>query len=244
MADRAAFVVLTGGESRRMGRDKAFLEVGGREMLHRLVEVGTEATSRVVVAGRDPDRLARALARYGRAPDGDSLLLATDRRPGAGPLAGLEAGLRAAGTGRCFVAACDVPLLGPEVVRALLAELRELEGAPAEGPLAAVPRLAGRPQPLAAAYSAGAAGAARACLERGERSMSVLLDRLEVRWVPADRLEAACGAPGGAARRWFLNVNRPGELERARELCRDRAAAAAGRGERETKGGDARDALE
>ena len=256
--DRSTFVVLAGGGSRRMGSDKAFLRVGGREMLDRLLDVGRSACGACVLAVGDPDPHGRALGRYGweetDAPGGpggadhrrfrrgdDALRLVTDRRPGLGPVAGLAAGLGAAPGPLCFVAACDLPFLVPDVVTAALGELEELAGGRpgAAARRAVVPVVRDRRQPLAAAYTAGCSDAARRCLEAGELSMADLLDRLEeVRTVPASRLIGPDG-PGDPARadRIFTNVNRPEELEAARRAAPD---AGTGRGPEAGAGGRSR----
>lgn len=248
LGHRSSFVVLAGGGSRRMGSDKAFLRVGEREMLDRLLDVGRSACGACVLAVGDPDPHVRALRRYGweetDAPDGpggadhrrfrrgdDALRLVTDRRPGMGPVAGLAAGLGAAPGPLCFVAACDLPFLAPDVVAAALGELEELAGdrPGAAARVAVVPVVGDRRQPLAAAYTAGCATAARRCLEAGELSMADLLDRLEeVRTVPAFRLTAPDGRRDAArADRIFTNVNRPEQLEAARRAASD---AGTGRG--------------
>lgn len=236
--DRSAFVVLAGGDSRRMGRDKAFLRVEGREMLERLLAVGRSACAGCVLAGGDPAPHAAALRRYGWEATGPAsasgprgfrrgdaaLRLVTDRRPGLGPVAGLEAGLAAADAPLCFVAACDLPFLPVPVVTALLGELDALRdaagGAPGDPPgRAVVPVADGRRQPLAAAYTAGCAAAARRCVEEGELSMDRLLGRLAaVRTVEAaDVLPGGAPEPGGGPERWFANVNRPEDLRAARD---------------------------
>lgn len=271
VGERAAFVVLAGGESRRMGRDKAFLRVGEREMLDRLLEVGRSACSACVLAGGQADAHADALRRYGwdevsapaagpgpRSPGGGpstpdvrpagparrfrrggvELRLVTDRRPGRGPVAGLEAGLEAAPAPLCFVAACDLPFLSVPVVTAVLRELDALRPAPegtasptaeAHDARAVVPVADGRRQPLAAAYTAGCAAAARRCVEAEELSMESLLGRLdEVR--PAEARDLIAGgseerAAGRALPSPFMNVNRPEDLRTARRGVRTRRTA-------------------
>lgn len=238
-----------------MGRDKAFVTVGGRPMLERLLEVGRSACSGCVLVADDPPRYAGALVRWGwedaaprasgrppRGPAGGGdrpdagedppaehrflragtpLRLTTDRRPGLGPVAGLEAGLGAAAGPLCFVAACDLPFLDAPVVRALLGELDDFVGdgaSPGRGPgSAVVPVAGGAPQPLAAAYSSTAAGAAARCLDEGARRMDDLLRRLEVRTVAAEELgEGADARPAAASERPFTNVNRTEDLAAAR----------------------------
>lgn len=218
-----------------MGRDKAFVQVGGREMLDRLLEVGRSVSRDCLLVVNDPDPYREAARRYGwearSAPAGGqgrfrrrgaSLRLVTDRHPGLGPVAGLEAGLGAAERALCFVSACDLPFLGADVVTALLREL-EAHRAEAADPdrCAVVPVAGGRRQPLAAAYARGAARAAARCVEARELRMDDLLGRLDVRTLPAEELPRGDAAEGGGP---FANVNSPEELRDARR----RAGSAGG----------------
>ena len=219
-----------------MGRDKAFVQVGGREMLDRLLEVGRSVSRDCVLVVNDPDPYREAVRRYGwearPAPAGGggrfqrraaSLRLVTDRQPGLGPVAGMEAGLGAAERALCFVSACDLPFLGADVVTAVLRAL-DAHRAEAADPdrCAVVPVADGRRQPLAAAYARGAAREAARCLEARELRMDDLLGRLEVRTVPAEELAGGDAAGGGGP---FANVNSPEELRDAR-----RRAGSAGAG--------------
>lgn len=101
-------VVLAGGASRRMGRDKASLPWSGGTLAARAVAVLAEACGEVVVAGPT-----------GVAPPGFEAV--PDLLPGRGPLAGLHAGLERAAGQPIFALACDMPFVGPELVRHLLA---------------------------------------------------------------------------------------------------------------------------
>ena len=84
-----------------------------------------------------------------------------------------------------------------------------------------VPGAGGRRQPLAAAFTAGSAAAARRCRVAGSLSLDDFLAELdEVREVPAGELAAAIPAPGPDPERIFFNVNRPEELRAARRMAR------------------------
>lgn len=186
-------VLLTGGRSRRMGRDKASMEVEGRPLGMRPVEALRSLVDEVVVAGRPvPGLAARVVA---------------DGIAGAGPLAGVVAGLREVRTPLAVAVACDMPSLVPAVVELLLARLEgdpRLLGACCEGPR-------GRePLPLAL-RAAGAAVTLAAALERGERALRAALGPPllaiveEAAWRPLD--------PEG---RCFVNWNRPEEVRSGR----------------------------
>src|SRR6266851_2440655 len=83
---QATLLVLAGGASRRMGRPKAWLEVGEITLLRWMIERLGPAFSEVVVSFAEPEQVERLVP----------FRLVFDRKLAAGPLAGLEAGLTAA----------------------------------------------------------------------------------------------------------------------------------------------------
>ena len=152
--------VLVGGASRRMGTDKALVEIDGRPMALRVADaLRAGGAERVVVVG-------------GGSASAHELGLEhiADRWPGAGPLAGIATAVSTAGAGAIdeiiVVAACDQP----DVTGALIADLvRALVGA-ADDVVAAAPRSAdGRREPLPTAWRAGAGPLLQRAVEAGER---------------------------------------------------------------------------
>lgn len=244
MSPPASAVVLAGGGSRRLGRDKALVDVGGRPLLARVLDAAAPSAGELLVVTADREAHARALREHGWRPEtpardpGDAeprrsavrrdrprLRLVADRRPGRGPLAGLEAGLAEARSDVCLVLACDLPFLPAEVPARLLDELtRWRRGAGrSDPPRAVVPVAEGRRQPLCAAVERRAGAAAVACLDVDAPSVAAWLERLEVREMPLDRL-AAGHEEAAAARRWMLDVDTPEALEEARRLAADARA--------------------
>ncbi len=101
--------VLSGGSSRRMGTDKALLEVDGVAMAERVARaLVAGGCSPVVFVGGDP-----ALNRHGRP-------VVADRWPGEGPLGGVLTALIDAAGADVVAAACDLPMLDGPTVRALI----------------------------------------------------------------------------------------------------------------------------
>ncbi len=226
----ASALVLTGGSSRRMGRDKAFIEVGGREILHRVLEDALAEVADILIVGGDPPALGDALLRYGWAAGGKkdtferhgrTARLLTDRRPGMGPLAGLEVGLRAARNPMAWALACDLPFVPAAVGRRMRDELDRLlteEDGRAdkdhERPAAVAPLPGTQPLPLCMMCQTSAAAAASRCLDAGRLTMSDFLGELYLRPLSADHLRDL-----GGPERIFLNVNRPEDVERAERLA-------------------------
>ncbi|MCK1794512.1 molybdenum cofactor guanylyltransferase [Streptomyces sp. XM4193] len=128
-------LVIAGGRARRLGgADKPALTVGGRTLLDRTLAACADAARTVVVGPRRPTHRPVEWTR--------------ERRPGAGPLAALDAGLRASTAPTLLVLSADLPFLRPVTVAALLRGLRTdgVEAALAHDPAD------GRDQPLLAAY--------------------------------------------------------------------------------------------
>ena len=191
-------LVLAGGVSRRMGRPKQDLPIGGATLLERVVRAARGAAQEIVVVG-DAGAARRLGARW-----------AEDLEPGAGPLSALAGGLAACPDGLHALLACDLPFLEASV----LTRLEELAGSAD----AVVPVVDGRRHPLCALYRRECVEPARICVAAGHRRMDDLLDRLNVRTVGPDE---ALPAP---LTRAVLNVNTPDDYRRALralEVARD-----------------------
>lgn len=169
MKQDATGIVLAGGSSRRMGTDKAMLELGGRTSLQRAAESVSEVCKELVIAAAD--RPVQHLPNL-------SPVWVPDAPGAAGPLAGLAAGLAVASYPVTIVVACDMPFLSDRLLRHLLSSAVDCD---------AVVPIAGIPQPLHAAYSRDCLPTARAILRLGGRSMRDLLSRLRVKYVAESR---------------------------------------------------------
>ena len=181
--------VLVGGQSRRMGQDKARLQWEGEPLAARVAERLRAVTGRVVFvggAGRGYEDLGHPWF-----PDPPGLA-------GRGPMAGLLAALPLAE--RVLLLACDLPAIEPRFLRRLL-------GLAGRHPVA-IPLVAGRLQPLCAVYGgAGTAERARASLAVGSGRMSDLLQVAGAITLP----ELALGPPTEVARQ-LHNLNDPSAL--------------------------------
>lgn len=180
--NQLAAVVLTGGASRRMGRDKAAIRWGGQTLTQRIVQtVGSRCAPVIVVRAPSQD-----------IADVDAVIIA-DREPGQGPLVALGQGLRAAarvGARRAFVCAVDMPL-----VRAALIE--ELATGTGRIVLATA---GGRDHYLAGVYDVGLCDTIDELTTAGERRLGALVEH-----VGAQRISIS--DPN-----WVVNVNTEAEL--------------------------------
>ena len=186
-------MILAGGESRRMGRDKLPLEVGDTTLLERVHGTLTLCCDEILIVGGRGH--IPAVSR--RIPD---------LRPGEGPLAGIEAGLLAARHRAVFIAAGDVPFLTGDLVEYLLGLLS------GDVP-AVVPDFGDRSHPLCAAYGREVRPTVSAALDRGIRSVRELLRSLPgIRYVRKGELQRF-----GDPNLLLMNVNSPEDLGRARK---------------------------
>jgi molybdenum cofactor guanylyltransferase len=187
-----AAAVLAGGSSRRMGRDKATLPVGGAALARRAIAAAARLAAPVVVvapAGHPAVALAQATG-AGWVAD-----------PGEGPLEALASALRAVEAPHLLLLAADHPLLAPALLDLLVAERAGFE--------AVACRRGPRLEPLVAVYQREAAlAAAEAMLGAdGDRSLQGLLRRLRTRVV--EEPEWRTVDPGGAS---FVDLDDPDDL--------------------------------
>jgi molybdenum cofactor guanylyltransferase len=198
--DDITAVILVGGKSRRMGVDKAFLEIDGMPLFERVLGVCRDVFGRVVVVGDQTGRFA-----------GYDLPVHPDIYSGSA-LGGLYTGLVHAETPYVFAASCDLPFPSGAVVRHL-ASLRH-------GFDVVVPRGADGYEPLFAIYSMNCRDLMRRFLEEGKVRIFDLYPELNVRYVPTEELVSLAGDD-----RALLNVNTPEEFARAsgKGRCRDGA---------------------
>lgn len=145
---RCSAVLLAGGKSSRMGRDKALLEIDGQPLWRRQLET---------LRALNPEQLMVS----GRTFDGAEAVV--DRWTNAGPLAGVAAALERCSAPLLVVLAVDLPRMTSRFLESLLAAAREGRGV--------VPRGAEFYEPLAAVYPITCVAAAEAALQRGEFSL-------------------------------------------------------------------------
>jgi molybdopterin-guanine dinucleotide biosynthesis protein A len=196
-------VILAGGQSRRMGRSKAFLEIGGVSLLQRVTNHVAAVCREVILVTRDPVELADMNHR-----------IVKDLVPGQGPLGGVATGLFYARFPWCLITACDLPFLK----QAFLERLASLTKDVPRGPRALVPQTPDGWQPLVAVYHRDCQKPAQRLLSQGERKLDDLRDH-GVIWqsIPADDFRDV-----DPNLETFINVNTPDELELARTKIEQR----------------------
>lgn len=202
-------VVLAGGSSSRLGRPKQLVLLGGQLVLARVKAALDRVCEEIVlVVARDQDDAT---------PDTGLALgmhVVADRLPSAGPLAGIEAGLKAAGTPLAFVVAADHPFLSAR----LIAGMADMA---AKGPFdAIVPSSSGRLEPLHSVYAPEPwLPLISSQLDAGRRSIYDLINGAVDSGVPKVRVledaELASYDPDG---RSLFDIDTPDSLAEARRM--------------------------
>lgn len=177
--------MLAGGKSSRMGRDKALLPFHGGALAGHVAATVAAAAGSVILIG-DPQK-------YGHL--GYPVL--ADRKPGVGPVGGIESALSYTTADWNLVLACDMPGISAEFLRGLL-DAAERAGADVLAPAGP----SGRLEPLSAVYHRRCRETLGRALEAGVRKVTDALAGLEVARLPVDN--AAC----------FENLNTPEEWAR------------------------------
>ncbi|HET8577443.1 MAG TPA: molybdenum cofactor guanylyltransferase [Methylomirabilota bacterium] len=188
-------VIQAGGKSTRMGgQPKALLELGGRRIIDRVVEVVRAVTDDTLIVTNTPELYASL-----------GLPMVPDVFPDHGSLGGIYSGLKAAAGEAAFTVACDMPFLVPAVARLVTSRAGEAD--------VVVPRVAGQLETLHACYGKRCLGPIETRLMAGQLKIIGFFDEVRVLEIPEAEV-ARYRAPELV----FMNVNTPEELARARGL--------------------------
>ena len=191
--DSFTLAIIAGGQSRRMGRDKAFVQLAGKPLiqhtLDRTAELGQAET--ILITNKPA-----AYAHLNLPMHGDAL-------PGKGALGGIYTALLRAQCPIVLALACDMPFVNSDLLRFMLAQLD------AHTDIVA-PRVDGYPQGMHAIYRKTCLDAIRQQLERDRLKIIGFYPAMRVRYL--DEADYAAFDPQA---RSFTNLNTPEELAQA-----------------------------
>lgn len=193
-ASQIAGFVLAGGESSRMGREKALLEIGGLPLILRTAQLVESVAGSATVVGDSAG--IRGLG----------LRTVADDWPGAGPLGGIATALRASSAEWSLVVACDLPYLTKVWLEYLVSR------ASASDADAVIAMNQGGAEPLCAAYRGTAEPAIRSAVALGNRKVRSMLESLR-----GEVIEPAEWKRFDSDGYLFKNMNSPEDYEEARE---------------------------
>lgn len=198
-------VILGGGEGKRLGMRKLFLEVDGRSLLDEtLARVSTLGAEILLSCSAEDLAVLKMTGIPARRPELISRII-TDSRPGTGPLEGLLQGLETASCRWIFLVGCDMPFLMENVAR----RIWSFSEPDAD---VIIPVLDGYIEPLHAFYSRKCLPAARCASIRGCRKMTSFFEDVVVK-----RVNENCFRSIPGYRNSFRNVNTYAQLLRWRQ---------------------------
>lgn len=178
--------ILAGGESRRMGRDKALMEIDGSPAVRRMHDILKCQCDRVIVAARPENSTVFS-----------GVDVVVDPEPGKGPLMGIVSILQASETNLTGVVACDIPNVDPNLFPMLCSRIEGFE--------IAVPTFDGkRPEPLLAVYRKSVSPHAEAALATGNFRVADLFKKCPTLMV---------NVPDAS---WYFNINTTFDYDRFR----------------------------
>jgi molybdopterin-guanine dinucleotide biosynthesis protein A len=189
---KSAVLILAGGKSLRLGRQKAGVLLGGETLLGRAIRL-TRPLGEVWVVGD-----GRPL------PLPPGIRMAADLFPGKGPLGGVYTGLLLSPSPYALAVACDMPFVNSQLLGSFLTL--------APGYDAVVPRVGELLEPLHAVYSRRCLPVMNDLLRQGKLSLLEVFPRVKVRYV--EGMEMGDSLP-------FFNINTPQDLEKAQTWLRE-----------------------
>jgi molybdopterin-guanine dinucleotide biosynthesis protein A len=202
---RVSGVILAGGVSQRLEKNKALERIGGKALIERVVESLVPLTTEVLAVVARPEQ-ATAL----RLPP--SVRVVSDRYPGGGSLGGIFTGLEASAEPWSLVVACDMPFLNRGLLRHLIEESSNVD--------AVVPCLGGQPEPLHALYSKACLAPMERMLRAGDLKIAPLFEAVRVRYVDEETIDRI-----DPCHLSFFNINTQADLEEARGYFRQKPPA-------------------
>lgn len=194
-----SIAILAGGQSRRMGQDKAFLPVGGRPVLERVIAAVTPLTDDLFISANTPDKFAAY-----------KLPIVPDVYPDKAALGGIYSVIQAARHPHILVVACDLPFLNIALLRHLI-DLAPT--ADVVAPLIQPPQ----PETLQAVYGRACLPAIQKRLLTNQLRVIGFFEDVSVRYV--ERNEVAQFDPEFHS---FINMNTPEDWQRVQKLVQAR----------------------
>ena len=190
--------ILVGGRSRRMGQNKALLQMGSSTLLEHIVAAAAPVVDELALIARRPDDFADL-----------DLPVRADLHPDLGPLGGLYTALEKSTASTILLLPCDLPFITPDFLRFIIDHLGDHE--------AAIPHNAQGLQPLCAAYSRTCLPAVKAALAADRLSIRALHRDIDARILDADEWRHL-----DPDQILFMNINTPADYEHARQIAAQR----------------------
>ena len=198
-SQRVTGIILAGGKSSRLGRDKAWEDVGGQRIIDRVIGALQSSCDEVLIIGDRPERENElSLPKC--------IQYRSDDLKGRGSIGGLYTGLTASDTLWSLVVACDMPFISRELIRFMLSIISKNRCD------AIVPVINGRYQPTHALYNSTCIPFIEKNISSGNFRMDSYFDEIYLEEISEDVINSIKGAELS-----FFNVNTEDDLFTARE---------------------------
>jgi molybdopterin-guanine dinucleotide biosynthesis protein A len=181
-------IILSGGRSSRMGKNKAFIEIDGVPIIQRIYKLFKTLFSEIVIVTNEMELFQNFEVKIHR-----------DLIPDQGVLGGLYTGIFCSSFPHAFCVACDMPFLKGPVIRYLIEKIEDYD--------VVVPRTKDGLQPLHAIYSRNCLDPIRKIIEQKQFKIIDFYPMVKVNIVEENEFRSL-----DPARESFLNVNTPEEL--------------------------------
>ena len=196
---RISAILLAGGKSRRLGRDKALENLGGKRIIDRVISKVSQCCAEVLVVGDRPER-------YYELNLAKEIMFVNDHFENAGSLGGLYTGLSKSLSDWCLLVACDMPFLSVDLLNDMKKE------AIASKVDAFVPTIDGQFQPTHALYNKRCLPYIERKIKLGQFKMIGYFDEINVKTMEFDSVKM-----DKEDKRSFFNLNTEEDLKEARQ---------------------------
>jgi molybdopterin-guanine dinucleotide biosynthesis protein A len=187
-------IILAGGKSSRLGRDKALERIGGQYLIERVIDSLSQLGDDIIVVTAAPDQLSDL-----------NIEKVLDTYPRTGAKVGLYTGINASLSFHSLVVACDMPFLNINLLRFLLDSAQSFD--------AVIPRIGDKIEPLHAVYSKNCIPVLEEQISKGKLKISALFSEINVRYVGAEEIERY--DPQHLS---LFNINSEADIKRAKAI--------------------------
>lgn len=194
---KVSVAILAGGQSRRMGRDKALLPVGGRPVIERVIQCVMPLSDDVTIITNTPEKYYHLGCRT-----------ESDVYPGKGSLGGIYTAIHMARYSYCLVVACDMPFLNPNLLQHLMTLTSGFD--------VVIPHIKDFPETMHAIYGKGCLEPIKWRLLADHLKIITFFEDVRVRYVERD--DVARFDPNFYS---FLNMNTPADWEQVQRLAEE-----------------------
>ena len=195
---KASSVILAGGISRRLGRDKALVKVGGIPLICRVMDTMNEFARETVVVVNTFDRIREL-------PLPKAVIPAVDIYPDTGALGGIYTGISESKEEWSFVFSCDMPFINLELLRFMLSVKKGFD--------IVVPLVDGRPEPTHALYNKSCLSHIQQRIEESDLKITNFFRTVRVMYLSDEDLDRI-----DPERQSFFNINTQEDLDLANQI--------------------------